>query len=108
MARLPTQRATPGGLAVAFVAATAAGDEFTPDRNQGLYAKNSSAASVDITVPTVAQVDGVEIADLVIPVPAGGERLVRLPPTLVRAADGFGDIGYSAAAGVTVAIIVLP
>jgi hypothetical protein len=108
MALLATQRPTPAGLAVAFVAAAAGGDEFVPDRHQAVHVKNASAGSVNVTIPTPPEVDGVAIADIVVSIAAGAERLIRIPPDLVRGANGRAAMTYSAAAGVTVAVIAIP
>ncbi len=103
MALLPTQRPTPQGIAPAFSAAGA--HEFVPGSNTDLYVKNASGAAINVTIPTPATIDGVDVADIVVSVPAGGERLIRVPPSVAVKPNGRADVNFSAAASVTVAVL---
>ena len=99
-----TQRATPAGLATAYTAA-AAGDTFTPGAHTAVLVKNASAGAVAVTIPTPAKVHGVDVTEIVVSVPAGGERLIAAPAGLVAGANGQAAINYSATAGVSIAVV---
>lgn len=108
MARRATQRATPGGLAIAYTAA-AAGDTFVPGPHTAVLVKNTSAAAVNVTIPTPAKVHDVDVAEIVVSVPAtNGERLIAAPAGLVtNPATGEANVNYSATAGVSIAVLEL-
>jgi hypothetical protein len=103
MALLATQRPSPAGTAVAYSAAGA--HEFVPSQHVALYVKNASAGAVTVTVPTPAKVEDVDVAEIVVSVPAGAERLIPAPPRLVAKVNGRADVNFSATASVTVAVI---
>jgi Trk K+ transport system NAD-binding subunit len=107
MANVATQQVVRAGLTPAYVAADAAGDQVRPGPSTFLHVKNGSAASVTVTVVTHKSVEGLDLADLAVAVPAGGERMIGpITDDLFRdPADGLADITWSAAASVTFAVV---
>ena len=81
MALRATQRARPAGLATAYTAA-AAGDTFVPGVHTAVLVKNASGAAVTVTIPTPFKAHGVDVADISVNVPNGGERLISAPATI--------------------------
>lgn len=106
MAALALQRPGITGLAPAYAAAGAAGDTFPADPHAIVHVKNNSGASINVTVDSKTLCNQGTDHDLVIAVPAGGERMIG-GLTLGRFADsaGNGSVTYSAVTSVLVAII---
>lgn len=103
MAALTVQKVTKSGVGPAYSAADAAGDTFSNDGNTMLHVKNGSAGSINVTIDSVAQCSFGFDHDIVVAVPAGGERMIGPFPR-----DRFGSptsVTYSAATSVTVAAI---
>ena len=111
MATLAVQRITRAGLNPAYAAASAGGDKFAPSETTFLHVKNGSASAHNVTVVTPGEVtDGLGIADLVVSVPATGERMIGPFPSryFSNAADsGLAAVTYAAVTNVTVAAVVL-
>lgn len=111
MALLTKQDVVRAGLAPTYAAVGAAGDEFVPTDNTFLHVKNGNAAATNVTVVTPKTVGGQAIADLVVSVPAAGERFIGpFPPSQYAnpaAGDGKADVTYSVTATVTVACLEL-
>lgn len=106
MALVNAQQIALAGLAAAYSAASAGGDEFKPDENIVLHVKNASAASINATIVTPGKVLSQDIGDIVVAVPAAGERFIGpFPREHFRAADGNADITWSATASVTFAVL---
>lgn len=108
MALLATQNVTRAGLAPAYSAAAAGGDEFTPSKDTILHVKNGHTAAQTVTVVTPKQTEyGADIADTAVSVPAGSERLVGPFPYqhYANPADGKADITYSGVTALTVAVV---
>ncbi len=104
------QKVTSAGRVVAFEAANVDGNSFTPVPGRALLVRNGSAASVTVTVPTPATVDGLSIDDRAIPVAAGAELVFGLGafPGVYGQTDGAVHVNYSAVTTVTVAVVDLP
>lgn len=103
MATLTVQKVSLTGLDTTYAAADAAGDTWANDGTSRLRVKNASAASINVTIDSVYTCSHGFDHDVVVAVPAGGEREIGPFPT-----DRFGtspDITYSAAASVTVAVV---
>lgn len=98
---LTVQRVTRNGLDPVYAAANVDGHAISNDGHVILHVKNAGTAAQTVTVVTPRTVDGLDVADLAVPVPAGGERLFGpFPPgTFGRVAD----VDYSAVTSVTVA-----
>lgn len=108
MAALTPQAVDRDGLTVAFAAADGAGDTAPASDQHVLLVKNGSAGSVTVTLVTPRDVQGLAVADLAVPVAAGAEAAIRLGPRNVFGdADGVASWTYSAAASVTVAVLLV-
>jgi hypothetical protein len=76
-----------------------------------LHVKNGSAASINVTLQTPVQVGALAVAENVVAVPAGAERMVgRLRPGVYNRASGSVDPGtvyvdFSDVTTVTVALL---
>ena len=109
MALLATQTISYAGIAETLVAAAGGGDEFTPEEGQFIKVVNGGGGSINVTIVTPGTFKGQAIADIVVAVPNGAHRLIRVtPPELfANPADGKGDITYSGVTSVTVGVFAL-
>ena len=105
MAIIAAQQAAITGLIPAFVAASAGGDSANPDDRTTLRVKNGSGASINVTIVIPGATYGQPNPDPVVPVPAGGDVSVSLPPAIADLATGLVSWTYSAAASVTIALV---
>lgn len=103
MAAVNQQQVSIAGLAPVYNAASAGGDTFPASDRTYLHVKNGSVAAVTATLTTPGSVGGLAIADAVISVPAGGERVIGpIAPAL------FGEVAsvaWSASTSVTFACL---
>lgn len=105
-----TQKIVPTGLAVNLTAPTANGDAIKPGQ-QAVWVHNGSASSINVTAQTPQKVEGLDVAENIVAVPAGTDRLVGpFPAGTYGRPSGGADPGmvyidYSAVASVTRAII---
>lgn len=112
MAVLTPQNITRSGLTPSLAAASAGGDEFTPNAGQTfLYVDNGGGSSVTVTVTSFAEAGtGLAQSDLTATVGAGAIALIG-PFTPTAYADpsngGRVQVSYSATASVTVGAIRL-
>ncbi|MCA1571932.1 MAG: hypothetical protein LC798_16800 [Chloroflexi bacterium] len=105
MATLASQQIVQTGLNPAQQAAAAGGDKFRPGANTFLRVVNGSGASITATVDSVAASSYGTDVDLVVAVPAGGERWIGPLPEqrFGNPSDsGMGNVSYSAVTSVTV------
>lgn len=101
------------GATMTPASASAGGDQFANPRGTGvLYVKNGSGASINVTIPaqvTTRPADGPypaqTVGNLVVAVPASGERLIGPIPSAYNDGNGNTQITYSSATSVTVAAI---
>ena len=108
-----TQQITRSGAATTYAAPNTDGDII--DTGQvALHVKNGGSAAITVTAVTPVTVDGLGVDDLVVSVPAGGERFIGPFPrgTFGQAPDatvGAGRVlvGYSAITSVTRAVLAL-
>jgi hypothetical protein len=111
MAVLNTQNVTTAGLAVTYQAGASGGDRFLPGERTFLILKNTSGGAIIATIATPGTLDGsLAIDNRTVSIPATtGERLVYVPDSLYRSADGLGDITYSVnpPTGLTVAVVAV-
>lgn len=100
---LSTQRITRSGLDPSYTAANVDGHSISNDGSVVLHVKNGDASAHTVTLVTPRKVDGLDVADLTVSVPAGGERIIGpFPPAT------FGrvvDVDFSAVTSVTVAAL---
>lgn len=99
---LAPQRINQTGIDPVYTAANVDGHSVSNgDGRVILHVKNGDAAAHTVTVVTPRKVDGMDVADLTVSVPAGGERLMGPFPPVT-----FGrvvDVNFSAVTSVTVA-----
>ena len=108
MATLALQKITTGSNNPSYVAAAAGGDEFPFLPNVFFGVKNGDASphTVTIAANTTSLKTGVSagtltISDIVVSVPAGGERIIGVPAAY--AASGVVSVTYDAVTSMTVA-----
>ena len=104
MATYTTQSIDTVGTAVTL-SAVALTDRFLAAERTFLWVKNGSGASINVTITTPGTIDGLSIADRVVAVPAGADRLIAVPDTFYRSSDGLADVAYSAITTVTAACV---
>jgi hypothetical protein len=103
MAVLVVQSTSLTGLAPAFVAAGAGGDTFANDGATLLHVKNGGGGSIDVTVDSTQQCSHGFDHNVVVAVPAGGERVIGPFPT--RRFGETASVSYSGVTTVTVAAV---
>lgn len=91
------------GAAESFVAAAAGGDTFANDGHTILHAKNASGAPINVTVDSIRLCDQGFDHNAVVAIPAAGERVLGPFPQNRFGPDAA--VSYSAAAGLTVAVV---
>lgn len=92
------------GLTPAYSAANADGHSIANDGRVFQHIKNGSGSSINVTAQTPATVDGLAVAERVVAIPAGEERMIGpFQPGIYNQADGSVYIDYSAVTTVTVA-----
>lgn len=105
MATLATQTIRRNGLAPAYVGATGGGDACTPGAKVFLHAKNGSGAPITVTVDAVSIPEpDMQVTDLAVSVPAGGERMIGPidAPTFAQPSTGLANITYSGVTSLTI------
>ena len=103
---LAVQQVARTGLTPSFSAANVDGHNVANDGKVVLEVKNGSGAPINVTFQTPGSVDGNAIADLVVAVPAGGDKICGpFPPGIYNQADGTMYVDFSAVTTVTVAAL---
>lgn len=107
MASLQSQQISIAGTKPTYSAASGGGgDEFVPDLRTILHVKNGDGSSHSVTVVTPGTAFGEAIADDVVAIPAGEDRMIGpFDPSGFTGSDGLAAVTYSAVTGVTVAVI---
>ncbi len=105
---LTVQEMLPAGLAVAFVAAAAAGNSFVNNGRTFLRVRNGGGAAITVTVVASGRCDQTFLHPETVSIPAGGERDIGAF-AIARFSDTTGrvTVTYSAVTTVTVAAIRL-
>lgn len=80
------------------------GNSVALSDRRALLVINGSAASINVTQPTTATLEGLTIGNRVIAVPAGATRYIRLSSAAVQP-GGAVNVDYSAVTTVTVAVL---
>lgn len=107
MALIAAQQVVLTGLTPTFAAA-ANTDTVEANGRVALWVKNGSGASINVTVTTTQVVNGLAVEDLVVAVPAGGERIIGpFARSIFANAQGQADIEYSAVTSITRAALVI-
>jgi hypothetical protein len=106
MAILTSQHVTQAGLAPSYATAAGGGDKFAPGNNVFVHVKNGGGSPVDVTFDSKTPSNYGTDENLVVSVPASGERMVG-PFSAGRFAgtDGLVDVSYSGVTSVTVAVV---
>ena len=76
MATLTVQQVTQTGLNPSLVAAAGGGDEFVNGGDIFVEVDNQDASATTVTFETARQVEGFDVDDLAVSVPAGERRLI--------------------------------
>lgn len=104
MATVSTEVVDTDGLTPNYPTASSGGDQVAPSDHTFIHVKNGSASSVDVTLVTPQQVDGLSVNDRTVTVPAGGDTFIAVP-NLYRNSSGMADITWSATSSVTFAVL---
>ncbi len=107
MAAITKSTAVLTGAALAYQAAQAGGDYIQNDTGRVvLHAKNGSGSAITVTVASQRPCDQGSTHNLVVSVPAGGDRMIGpLPTARFNDEDGRVQITYSGVTSLTVAAI---
>lgn len=104
MAILTTQIISNAGTAPSYAACAGGGDKVTPGPTTYIHVKNGSGGALTVTVDSVAPCSQGSDHNLVVSVPAAGERLIGpLPPDRYAAVtDGLVAVTYSGVTSLTI------
>ncbi len=92
------------GLALVPEPGNVDGNTIPLSGRQALQVVNGSAASINVTIPSSATVEGLAVSSRVVAVPAGATRHLRSSEA-GRQAGNVVNVDYSAVASVTVALL---
>ena len=104
---LTPQQIARTGLAPTFGSADGTNQNaFYNDGRTHLHVKNGGGSSINVTIDTPNTVDGLAISNLVVAVPAGGERIIGpFPTNIYNQLDGKVYVDWSGVTSVTVACL---
>lgn len=105
---LAIQTVSPAGITPSYTAGDSVnGHDFYNDGNMFVHAKNTNAAVRNLTFQTPAKMGGVDVAELVVQLPAttGDKMIGPFDPTTFNQADGKVYVDLDASAGVTLAAV---
>lgn len=107
MATLAIQTINKTGLNPTYVAAGVGGDKVRPGRGVFLHVLNADDASVTVTLVTPIAPFGLALADRLVTVPAGAERMIAIPADEYSnpADSGLAAVTYSGVTDLTVAAL---
>jgi len=96
------------GLEESYAAVDASnGNQFQNDGRMFLLVKNGAGAPINVTITTPGAVDGNAVADLVVAVTNGEQRMIGpFPPNLYNT-DGYVYVDYSSGTTITAAVLRL-
>jgi hypothetical protein len=111
MALLATQNVSQNGITPVYSAANAGGDTFRTGKQNAFVVKNGGGAPITVTISTYPDVTsyGAAIPDLIVSVPAAGERWIGPFDTATYGSptDEFVHVAYSAITTVTVGVFAI-
>ncbi len=108
MAALTVQDISLSGLEPTYASAAAGGDTFVNDGDVFFHIINSDTASKTVTLTTAGKIQGINIADITVTVPASEDRMIgHFPPAIFNSGSTGVSVSYSAVTSVTVAAIRL-
>lgn len=98
------------GVTPTFAAAFVDGNMFKNDGNVIIEVKNTGGASVNVTIQTPAKVGGIDLAEVIVAVPAttGHKVIGPFDPSIFNQAGGVTYVDTSAQTGVTIAVLRIP
>lgn len=106
---LAVQTVKPEGVIPAYTAANADGHAIANRGRMCLHVKNGGGSAIDVTLVTGATVGGRAVADDVVSVAAGAEKLIGpFSESVYNQSGGVMHVDFSAVTTVTVAAIVVP
>lgn len=108
MATLSAQSVAVSGTAPTYSAADSAGDEAPVGNRLVAHVRNASTASVTVTVTTPGTVQGLDIADATLSVPASGEGFVPLDSVYRDPSTNRAALSYDATTDVSIAVLKMP
>ena len=103
MATLTVQNTSLAGITPTWTAAAAGGDEFLNSGDCYFEIKNGGS-EITVTVETPAKIEGIDIAEIAVVVPAttGVKRIGPFDPGIFNQSTGRVAVTYSAVTTVTV------
>lgn len=107
-AALTVQTVSKAGITPSYVSAESDGNSFTNEGDVLLQVKNGGS-EITVTVQTPTKVDGVDIAELTVTIPAtSGDKMIGpFSPTVFNQSAGIVYVDYSGVSSVTVAAFKL-
>lgn len=105
---LPIQTPTSVGAVTVYTTAQLQ-NTFTNTGRQVLLVKNGSGSSINVTIKGQLQVDGTTVADKVVAIGAGAEKLIGpISPQVYNDSTGSCEVDISVITTVTIALIQIP
>lgn len=105
---MATQTPTTSGAVLTYNAAALTNSIANSGRTLVLV-KNDSVASINVTAKATATADGNAVADKVVAVAAGAEKVFGpYPPSVYNYSDGTMEIDISVITSVTMAVLQVP
>ena len=106
---LTPQQIARTGLAETYAAVDASnGNQFANDGLMFLYVKNGGVGSINVTIGTPGTVDGLAVADLVVAVANGVNKMIGpFPVGIYNQAGGLVYVDWSGGSSVTAAVLRL-
>jgi len=95
------------GLTPSYEAANADGNYFANSGNEFFHVKNGDSSPHTVTIQTPNTVDGLEIADRVVTVPATSEKMIGpFPAGTYNDGSGNVNLSYDDITSMTIAVLV--
>lgn len=108
MAALSTQTIVRTGIIPTYAAAAGGGDSFVPSSDTYLHVKNGSGGSLTVTVAATYTAIGQAVANVVVAIAAGAEKMLGpFPYEYFAQSDGTAAATYSGVTSLTVAVLKL-
>lgn len=106
MATRATETIAAAGTEATYHVATATtGDKVAAVDGTILHVKNGSGVSTTVTLATPGTVEGLDIADREVAIPAGEDRFIALSKVYRNPADGLATVVCAPATTVTFAVV---
>jgi hypothetical protein len=100
------QQIVPTGLEQTYASAHTDGNKFSNDGHMFLHVKNGAGAPINVTIQTAALYEGLAVADVVVAVTNGEERMIGpFPVNIYNQVDGMVYVDYSSVTTITVAVL---